>query len=99
MQITDLGPVDSELIWLVLAVLLAAIAGKMVAPAFVASRLSRRERWILGLALLPRGEVGLIVASIGLSQQHISHHGMVALLIMTLATALLPALLLPRFRA
>ena len=74
------------------------LLGKMVAPLFIASQLHRKERWILGLALLPRGEVGLIVAGIGLSQQHISHHGMVALKIMTLMMALLLPLLLPRFR-
>ncbi len=98
LQLFDLGLVDAKLVFWVLSVIVAAIFGKTVVLLFIASPLYRKERWILGLALLLRGELGLIVASIGLSKQNISHHGMVALKIMTLMMALLLPLLLPRFR-
>jgi len=96
MQIADIGYLDSELIGLILLVSAAAVLGKLYTPWLVGSRLNVQERWMLGLALLPRGEVGLIVASIGMKQAHLSHHGMVTLLLMTLITAVFPAWLLPR---
>ena len=96
MQIADIGYLDSELVGLILLVSVAAVLGKLYTPWLVGSRLNVQERWMLGLALLPRGEVGLIVASIGMKQAHLSHHGMVTLLLMTLITAVFPAWLLPR---
>lgn len=89
---------DAKLVCWVLSVVVAAILGRTVIPLVIASPLYRKERWILALALHLRGWVGLIVASIGLSKQNISHHGMVALKIMTLMMALLLPLLLPRLR-
>lgn len=98
-QMDDLGAFDLELFILTVAVTISAIIGKLFAPWFIRTQLDSKERWVLGLALTPRGEVGLIVAGIGLAQNHLSHHAMVALLSMTLVTTLLPALLLPRLRS
>ncbi|MAT95402.1 MAG: cation/H(+) antiporter [Halioglobus sp.] len=96
MQITELDVNDLGLLYVVLLVLIAAILGKLFVPWLISSQLNVRERWILGAALLPRGEVGLVVASIGLMQKHLSHHGMVSLVIMTLVTALASSIIIPR---
>jgi Na+:H+ antiporter len=96
MQITVLAVNEPEAIVLIVLVLLAAIAGKLFCPWIICSQLKVRERWLLGTALLPRGEVGLVVASIGLQQQHLSHHAMVALIAMTLITAVLSSVSIPR---
>lgn len=95
MQITEIGINKPEVFWYVFLVVIAAIIGKLFCPWIIASSLVVKERWLLGMALLPRGEVGLIVASIGFQQQHISHHGMIALVVMTLVTALLPSIAIP----
>lgn len=95
MQITEIALADDELIWYVLLVIVAAVIGKLLAPWVMANVLSLRERWLLGFALLPRAEVALVVASVGIQQGHLSHHGMIALVLMTLATALISAGAIP----
>ncbi len=83
-------PVSGKhLLMLTGALLLAAILGKLFSPWCIKNHFSNRERWTLGFALLPRGEVGLIVASMGLQQGHVSEHTMIALVTMTLATAII----------
>jgi Kef-type K+ transport system membrane component KefB len=95
MQITELALADDELIGYVLLVIAAAVIGKLLAPWVMGSFLSLRERWLLGFALLPRAEVALVVASVGLQQGHLSHHAMIALVLMTLATALIASSVIP----
>lgn len=95
MQITVLNFSSVEVIGGIMLILLAAILGKLFSPLVIASRLNSRERWLLGMALVPRAEVALIVASIGFQQQHLSHHTMIALVVMTLVTALLSASVVP----
>jgi Kef-type K+ transport system membrane component KefB len=54
-----------------------------------------RERRSLGIALSPRSEVALVVASVGIQQGHLSHHAMIALVLMTLATAIIASSVIP----
>lgn len=96
MQIAQVDLGDIHLSLLILAVLMAAVAGKFLCPWLIAAQLNSSERRLLGVALIPRGEVGLIVAGIGLQQKHLSDHGMVALVIMTLVTTLVATILIPR---
>lgn len=96
MQITQLDIDNQHLLLLVAVVLTAAMVGKFFCPWVIANKLEKSERRLLGIALVPRGEVGLIVAGIGLQQQHLSNHGMVALVIMTLITTVLATLLIPK---
>ncbi len=95
MQITELALADDELIGYVLLVIAATVIGKLLAPWVMGSFLSLRERWLLGFALLPRAEVALVVASVGLQQGHLSHHAMIALVLMTLATAIIASSVIP----
>ncbi len=46
--------------------------------------------------MAPRGEVALVVAGLGYFQGHISHHMLVALILVTIGTALLSPLVMAR---
>ncbi len=62
----DLGALlDGHALWLLAAITVLAILTKLV-PAYVAARpLGRTEAAIVGVGMVPRGEVGIVVASIG----------------------------------
>jgi len=52
---------------LLAAVFAVAVAGKLVPGAISARRFGRRGALIVGVGMIPRAEVGIIVASLGLS--------------------------------
>nr|MBA2325036.1 cation:proton antiporter [Actinomycetota bacterium] len=68
------------------ALLAVGVAGKLVA-ALGATR-SAGDRWLIGLGMLPRGEVGLIFATIGLREGVLTENLYAALLVVVLATTL-----------
>jgi Kef-type K+ transport system membrane component KefB len=87
----DLRLVDwgSGLIWAMsLSLLVAAVVGK------VAGALLVRERWflrvVIGLAMVPRGEVGLVFAELGRTSGILGDTLYAALLIVIALTTLLP---------
>jgi Na+:H+ antiporter len=65
----DLGALlDGHALWLLAAITVLAAATKLV-PAYLAARgLGRREAAIVGVGMVPRGEVGIVVASIGAAE-------------------------------
>jgi len=65
----DLGAlVDGHALWLLAAITAIAALTKLV-PAYLAARpLSRNEAMIVGVGMVPRGEVGIVVASIGAAE-------------------------------
>lgn len=86
---------------LAVALLLTALAviGKFAAGRIGGLGLSRRSAAIVGIGMVPRGEVGLIAAGIGLSKGAISGEMYAALVLMCLATTLLaPPLLTQLYR-
>lgn len=95
LQITAVS-IASQTLWIFsIAVTLAAIVGKIFSVWAVPLSISARDRWLLGVALIPRGEVGLIIAALGLKQAHLTHHAMMALVVMTVITALVAAIVVP----
>lgn len=95
MQITQLSNVNWHSASLLALVLTAAFIGKLMSPWILKNFISRREKWIMGVALLPRGEVGLIVASIGFQQGHLQHSTLLVLIIMVLVTSLTASIAIP----
>lgn len=95
LQITEISMEDDSLVRYALMVIAAAVVGKLLAPWVTTAVLTVRERWLLGVALLPRAEVALVVASVGLQQGHLSHHAMIALVLMTLTTAIIASMVIP----
>ncbi len=78
--------------------LTVAIAGKLVAA--IGAKRAEGDRLLIGLGMLPRGEVGLIFATIGLSNGVLDEDLYAALLLVVLATTLMtPPLLKARSRA
>ncbi len=59
--------VDPAIMGVALTVTALAIIGKVVGCGLASSGLGRRSMAIIGVGMAPRGEVGLIVASLGLS--------------------------------
>lgn len=72
----------------------AAIVTKLIACRLAAWRLAPLEAWIVGVGMTPRGEVGLIVAAIGLSRGVVGNdtYGVVVLMSL-LTTVFAPAVL------
>ena len=82
-----LGPV----FWLFAGMTLVAIIGKVIGAGAGAllGGLNRREALQLGVGMMSRGEVGLIVATVGVTQGLISADGMAAVVGVVIITTLL----------
>lgn len=94
----QLGQVDwtSSFVWgLSLTLLLAAVAGKFVAGFAIRER--PLAQTAIGLAMIPRGEVGLIFAQLGLQQAILNGEIYTALILVIAATTLLPPFALKWF--
>ncbi len=79
------------------ALIVVAILGKLAAGFFI--RESRFRQMAIGLAMIPRGEVGLIFAQLGLHQGILNAETFAALLIVIALTTILPPFLLKAFYA
>jgi Kef-type K+ transport system membrane component KefB len=82
---------DSSFIWgLSLSLLAVGIIGKLMSGFFLRNE-SRMKQWIIGTAMIPRGEVGLIFATIGLTTKVFNDDVYASiLLVITLTTLLAP---------
>ncbi|MCW9012777.1 MAG: cation:proton antiporter [Gammaproteobacteria bacterium] len=91
---------DEGMAILVVGLIAIALIGKTVGGYLGAW--SRGEFYgplLIGISMAPRGEVALVIASIGFQQGHISHHVLVALMLMAITAALVgPALITPLAR-
>ena len=80
---------------------LLAVVGKVVgagAPALLGG-FNLRGGWRIGLGMLPRGEVALIIAGVGLARQVISGPEFgVAIMMTVVTTVMAPVLLVPAFK-
>ena len=77
---------DGHVIILALGLLASAILGKVFAGFGVKSG---KNRWAIGVGMLPRGEVGLVFAAIGLSLGVISDALFSAIIMMVIVTTLI----------
>lgn len=75
--------------FLTIALSLAAIAGKLLCG-LILIKDTYKTRWTVGCAMIPRGEVGLIFASVGLSTQVLSQELYTMLILLIAITTLLP---------
>lgn len=90
-----LNPIQTEN-WPVLllagGLLVVAVAGKLASGLGVAG--VKADRWMVGIGMLPRGEVGLIFAGTGLSQRIIGEGEYGAILLVVACTTFLAPVLL-----
>ena len=98
----NLRDLNIEVLWLLLAVVVVAVLGKIFGAGLGArlAGFSNFESLQLGLGMISRGEVGLIVASLGVKQGLVSSDEFSAIVGMVLITTLLtPPLLRSVFPA
>ena len=86
---------------LVIGLLVIAMLGKIAGGFIGAWRTGRfRIPLLVGVSMSPRGEVALVIAVLGFAQGHISHHVLVALILMTIGAAMMgPLLMAPLARS
>lgn len=84
---------ESATLFLAAALTAVAIAGKLAAGVFAGPGASK---WVVGVGMVPRGEVGLIFASIGKSLGVVDGAAFSAVVLMVIATTLLAPLALDR---
>lgn len=97
--IMDLHYVDLNLLIFVVALSVVAIITKMIGcgvPALI-QRVGVRDSLIVGMGMVPRGEVAMIVGLIGLNQGIIDQSTYAAVILMSLLTTIIPPLILRNF--
>jgi Kef-type K+ transport system membrane component KefB len=94
--IMNFHEVGLNLIWFVLALTAVAILTKIVGCGLPAKlqHMSTRDSLIVGTGMVPRGEVAMIVALIGLGQGLISQEAYSAVILMSLLTTIIPPMVL-----
>jgi Kef-type K+ transport system membrane component KefB len=80
---------DLSVVALALIVTLIAVITKFVGCGLGAWGMTRREMAQIGIGMVPRGEVGIVVAQIGIGLGVISGHFFAAVLFMAVATTLI----------
>jgi len=89
---------DANLLILILGLVFIAVLGKLWGGYLGASSKNPGPtRLLIGASMVPRGEVVLVIANLGFIQGHISHHVLVALIIMTVLVAIVGPLLVAQF--
>jgi Kef-type K+ transport system membrane component KefB len=85
---------DKSLLVLAVVILLAAVLSKLIGCGLGAVQLGRREMIRIGSGMVPRGEVGMVVAQLGLSMAVIEKPIYAVVVFMAIATTIVaPALL------
>lgn len=80
---------DSSVVVLALVITAAAVVTKFVGGGLGAWGMKRREMAQIGVGMIPRGEVGIVVAQIGLGMAVISEQFFASVLFMAVATTLI----------
>ena len=88
---------DTSVIALAIIVTIAAVVTKFVGCGLGAWGMTKREMAQVGVGMVPRGEVGIVVAQIGLGLGVISAHFFGAVLFMAVATTLIAPPLIKLF--
>jgi Kef-type K+ transport system membrane component KefB len=90
---------DLNVVALAIIVTLLAVATKFIGCGLGAWGMTRREMAQIGIGMVPRGEVGIVVAQIGIGLGVISGHFFAAVLFMAVATTLIAPPLIKRLFA
>jgi Na+:H+ antiporter len=84
------GLTDGPLLNLVLVLIAMACFTKVVGGVVGAWRVGRwRDRCLVGAGMMPRGEVALVIATIGFQQGHLSQPVYIAVIMMTIVVSVL----------
>lgn len=78
-----------EIIWLAVLIVVAAVLSKLVGSGFGAIRLGWTDTLRVGIGMIPRGEVGMVVAQIGLSLHVVEKNIYAVVVFMAIATTMI----------
>jgi Kef-type K+ transport system membrane component KefB len=90
---------DASVVLLAMVITVVAVVTKFIGGGLGAWGMSRREMTQVGVGMIPRGEVGIVVAQIGLSLAVISEQLFASVLFMAVATTLIAPPLIKYFFA
>ncbi|MFC2059444.1 cation:proton antiporter, partial [Chloroflexota bacterium] len=92
----DFHAITVNLLWFLLALTAVAIFTKVLGCGIPAKLqgMSMKDSLIIGIGMMPRGEVAMIVALIGLNQKLILQDTYAALILMSLLTTIIPPIIL-----
>ena len=92
----DVHSLSGSVWWFIAALTAVAMAAKVIGCGGAAGllRFNFRDSLIIGIGMIPRGEVAMIVALIGLNQNLISQSVYSALILMSLLSTILPPIVL-----
>ncbi|MFC1934179.1 cation:proton antiporter [Chloroflexota bacterium] len=92
----DFHVITLDLVWFVLVLTIVALLTKFIGCGVPARLLGMRIRdsLIIGVGMIPRGEVAMIVALIGLNQNLIMQNTYTSLVLMSILTTIIPPLVL-----
>lgn len=87
----QLDLVTASIIWLLIAMVVIAVATKYIAGYAGArmGKLPKDSSKLIGVSMIPRGEVGIIVATIGLTLAVFTPEMFTAIILMTIVTSML----------
>jgi len=77
------------LLWAALIITVFAILGKLIGCGLGALNLGKKDAVVVGFGMVPRGEVGMIIASIGMSMKAITSDLYTVIIFMVMATTLI----------
>jgi Kef-type K+ transport system membrane component KefB len=89
MQVNLLILYDFNLVILLIVMTALAVAGKMIGSYMATPGMEQRSRLIIGVGMMPRGEVGIIVASVGFSLSVITDDLYSVIIFMSIITTLM----------
>lgn len=91
----DFHIITLDFIWFILALTVVAILTKVLGCGLTAKLggMSLKDSLIIGVGMMPRGEIAMIVALIGFSREIILQDTYAALVLMSLLTTLIPPLI------
>jgi len=79
---------DGAALWMLLVVTVIAIVSKLIGGFLGASSLGRRSALIVGVGMVPRGEVGVVIASLGLAAGVFTNQTYAVIVAMSLLTSI-----------
>jgi len=87
-----LGAISLSSLWFILVIFAIAFLGKLIAG--LSSPGKGIKRWIIGIGMVPRGEVGLVLASYSLSHKILSYADYSILVLVIMLTTIIAPIIL-----
>ncbi len=89
---------ESAVVWFVAGLIALAIITKAAGGLMGTTRAhSWTERWLIAFGMVPRGEITLVIVTLGFDQGHVTHHVFVAVVLMAIVLSIVGPLLMAPF--